>query len=121
MIMGELADDGVTTPTTISFVLMVTSPPCTSSSSMQMTAGPATSVLPSTAPIMPQLSSTQLLQASPMLTSQAPPTTDGACAFNISHYSTLSFHCAILCLDAVNVVAATVVTGITLLVALLLS
>ena len=90
------ADNGVTTPTNISFVLVLASPSPTSSVLMT-TPGPTTSVLPSTTTtVMSQVSSTQVLQASPTQASQASPTPDSARAFNISFTVHEFFHCCIL-------------------------
>ena len=84
-----IADNGVTAPTNINFVLML---PTVSSSSVPMTTAPATTVLPSTSAVLvPQASSTQMLQASSTLLPQASPTPDSAREFKVSLYTAPSF------------------------------
>ena len=90
------ADNGVTAPTNINFVLML---PTVSSSSVQMTTVPATPVLETSAvltpqapsTLMPQASATQMPQASSTLLPQASPSPDSAREFNVSLYTAPSF------------------------------
>ena len=121
------ADNGVTAPTNINFVLMLLTVP---SSSVQMTTTPATAVLEASTALIPQTPSaqipraspTQMPQASSTLLPQASPTPDSAREFNVSLYTTLSFSFwNSLCCYTGNVLAGMAVIAVTLLNALLLS